>query len=119
MTQMIYKPAGAATGHPGYAERSGEVVEATPLDPKRFDFEDVGPMFRIRFSDGVETDAFGDELEAMGEYIEQDVVLRIRIPKGEMRAIPADWDWPTLIYESPDRVQVVDFSEPTTVTMED
>lgn len=62
MARMIYTPDGALPGHPGYAERSGEAVEATPLDPARFDFDDVGPMFRIRFSDGVETDAFSDEL---------------------------------------------------------
>ena len=60
--RMIYRPDGALPGAPGWAERTGEVVEATPLDRPLFDFDDVGPMSRIRFADGVETDAFDDEL---------------------------------------------------------
>lgn len=33
-----------------------------PLTEKEADIADVGPMYHIRFSDGVETDAFEDEL---------------------------------------------------------
>lgn len=43
--------------------RSGETaVILYPLSEKECDIEDVGPMYRIRFSDGTETDAFEDEL---------------------------------------------------------
>lgn len=37
-----------------------EVVE--PLPESEYDKEDVGPMFRARFSDGVIRDVFDDEL---------------------------------------------------------
>ena len=32
------------------------------LDRKEYDFEETGPMFRVRFQDGYETCAFEDEL---------------------------------------------------------
>ena len=44
--------------------RSGQVVEVLrPLTEKEADLPDVGPMFRVRFQDGFECDAFEDELE--------------------------------------------------------
>lgn len=51
-------------GHPGYPERSGQaVVIIRPLkDGPEIDQAEVGPMYRIQFSDGVETDCFEDEL---------------------------------------------------------
>lgn len=48
--------------------RSGQVVEVVrELGPDDVDTADVGRMFRIRFEDGHEDDAFEDELtDAMG-----------------------------------------------------
>ena len=44
--------------------RSGEVVEVLrALTSDEADLNDVGPMYKIRFADGFETDAFEDELE--------------------------------------------------------
>lgn len=43
--------------------RSGSTVAALrPLTEKEADLVETGPMFRIRFDDGYETDAFEDEL---------------------------------------------------------
>jgi len=51
-------------GYPGFLERSGEVVEVLWELHEGVD-EEVGTMFRVRFDDGVETDAFEDELEPL------------------------------------------------------
>lgn len=49
-----------------WCERDGEVCEVLrPLTNDEADLFDVGMMYRVRFSDGVETDAFEDELESM------------------------------------------------------
>ena len=43
--------------------RIGERVEVIrSLTEKEADLLDVGPMYRIKFQDGTETDAFEDEL---------------------------------------------------------
>ena len=43
--------------------RSGQEVEVVrPLSATECDIDEVGNMFRIRFKDGFETDAFEDEL---------------------------------------------------------
>lgn len=43
--------------------RSGEkVFVIRELTPAECDVEDVGKMYKIRFADGFETDAFEDEL---------------------------------------------------------
>lgn len=43
--------------------RTGQLVAVLrALTPQEADINDVGPMFRIRFEDGYETDAFADEL---------------------------------------------------------
>ena len=43
--------------------RTGQTVEILrALTEQEADLDDVGPMFRIRFEDGYETDAFADEL---------------------------------------------------------
>ena len=45
-------------------DRSGEVVVVVgKLHPSEYDECEVGPMYRIRFDDGFETDAFVDEIE--------------------------------------------------------
>lgn len=44
--------------------RTGQAVEILrPLTSDEADLDEVGPMFRIRFSDGYETDAFEEELK--------------------------------------------------------
>lgn len=42
---------------------NGTIVEVTgPLPETEYDKEDVGPMFRARFNDGIIRDVFDDEL---------------------------------------------------------
>lgn len=51
-------------GPPGYPERSGQRVNVVrSLTESEADLDEVGSMFRIRFSDGIETDAFAEELD--------------------------------------------------------
>lgn len=46
-----------------WMKRDGEkCVVIRPLTEDEADIFDVGSMYRIRFSDGIETDAFEDEL---------------------------------------------------------
>ena len=55
-------------GDTSWNDRSGQVVEVLrPLTEDEADLFDVGPMYRIRFADGTETDAFEDELEDIAE----------------------------------------------------
>ena len=62
METRIFKSSAKSKGKPGYPERSGQTVEIVrPLTPDEAD-EEVGPMFRVRFQDGIEADVFGDEL---------------------------------------------------------
>lgn len=62
METRIFNSSSATTGAPHYAERSGQTVEIVrPLTRDEAD-EEVGPMFLIRFQDGVEANAFDDEL---------------------------------------------------------
>lgn len=43
--------------------RSGQTVEVLrPLTDKEADLLETGPMYRVRFPDGYERDAFEDEL---------------------------------------------------------
>lgn len=43
--------------------RSGQKVEVLrPLTDKEADLFETGPMYRVRFPDGFESDAFEDEL---------------------------------------------------------
>lgn len=50
----------------GYTELSSRdgstCVVVRPLTEDEVDIDDVGRMYRVRFSDGYETDAFADEL---------------------------------------------------------
>ena len=49
-----------------WCERDGEACKVLrPLTDEEADLFDVGMMYRVRFNDGVETDAFEDELELM------------------------------------------------------
>lgn len=51
-------------GDSTWNERSGQrCVAVRELTPQECDIDDVGPMWRVRFEDGVETDAFLDELK--------------------------------------------------------
>ena len=46
--------------------RSGERIEIVRmLDSSEFDEQEVGLMYRVRFNDGFETDAFADEIEEL------------------------------------------------------
>jgi hypothetical protein len=64
--RLIFQSTAQTKGQPGYPERSGQLVEVLgELKPPAIDPDEVGPMYRIRFSDGVETDVFEDELEAV------------------------------------------------------
>lgn len=55
-------------GDTSWNDRSGQVVEVLrPLTEDEADLFDVGPMYRIRFADETETDAFEDELEDIAE----------------------------------------------------
>lgn len=67
MTQAIFRPSAAVDGPPGYRERAGQSV--TIVEEIRADqdpdagADGVAAIFRVRFEDGVETEAFEDELE--------------------------------------------------------
>lgn len=51
-------------GDSTWNERSGQrCVAVRPLTRQECDIDDVGPMWRVRFEDGIETDAFQDELK--------------------------------------------------------
>jgi hypothetical protein len=65
MTEAIFRSSSAVDGAPGYRERTGETVIVlgeveAEADPDKAD--DVAPLYRVRFPDGVETEAFEDEL---------------------------------------------------------
>jgi hypothetical protein len=65
VTEATFRSSSAVDGAPGYRERTGETVTilgevAAEADPDKTD--DVAPLYRVRFPDGVETEAFEDEL---------------------------------------------------------
>ena len=67
LTEATFRSQSTTDGPPGYRERSGQGVMVNGLgdleaDPGAAD-EDIAPIYRIRFADGVETEAFGDELD--------------------------------------------------------
>ena len=58
--------------------RSGQQVEVIrPLTDEECDKLETGPMFRIRFDDGVEVDAFGDEVPELMSFRIAEVVYDI------------------------------------------
>lgn len=64
-TMMIFRSTGGGNGFPCYRERGGSPVAVLrPLEPGEHDAGETGDMFRVRFFDGAETDAFADELTA-------------------------------------------------------
>ncbi|MTV24165.1 hypothetical protein FTX61_01825 [Nitriliruptoraceae bacterium ZYF776] len=71
MSQATFRSTSAVDGPPGYRERSGETVTvvaevSADADPDRTE-DDVAVIYRVRFEDGVETEAFEDELEPTPE----------------------------------------------------
>lgn len=75
--------------------RTGETAEILHrLTADKVD-DEVGPMFRIRFADGVETDAFLDELPDLKEYLFGEVVYDIAscIPVFTGKGKPAEDCW--------------------------
>lgn len=52
--------------------RSGQMVEVLRLlTAEEADLHETGPMYRVRFYDGTETDAFLDELPSVMEVMNQ------------------------------------------------
>lgn len=73
--KMIFRSQSHTDGAPGYRERTGAPVEVigevgADVDPDAAS-DDVATLYRIRFEDGVETEAFADELEP-GPEVTQD-----------------------------------------------
>lgn len=65
-------------GDSQWDSRTGETAEILhQLGPDKVDMVDVGPMFRIRFCDGVETDAFLHELPDLEKYRFCEVIFDI------------------------------------------
>jgi hypothetical protein len=78
----IFQSTQQSPGPDGYPERSGQPVTIVrALTAEEADLQDVGPMFRIRFADGLETDAFGDEL--------LDYIIDPHAARGPLRYV---WD---------------------------
>lgn len=75
MTQATFHPSAAVDGPPGYRERAGQTVTVLEEVPAEQDpdagADEVGRLFRVRFEDGVETEAFEDELELDLTALEQ------------------------------------------------
>ncbi len=62
----IFNSTQRSAGAPGYPERTGQTVDIVrPLTDAEHDRAEVGQMFRIRFDDGIEADAFEDELQTV------------------------------------------------------
>jgi hypothetical protein len=67
MDQAIFRSQSLTDGAPGFRERSGETVtiltEVQEDDTAIASDDEVARLYRIRFDDGVETEAFEDELD--------------------------------------------------------
>lgn len=66
MDRAIFRSQSNVDGAPGYRERSGlmvTIVEEVREDETEGPDEDVATLYRVRFEDGVETEAFADELD--------------------------------------------------------
>ncbi len=68
VTETTFRSQSTTDGAPGYRERAGQRVTILgPVDPDEdvidLEEEDVSPIYRIRFDDGIETEAFADELD--------------------------------------------------------
>lgn len=62
-TAIYTHPDPENTSERALAARTGQRVDVlSRLDPATYDSEDVGVMYRIRFADGYEDEAFADEL---------------------------------------------------------
>jgi len=49
----------------GYELIPGRVVVLRRKDPDTYDYEDVGPMYFVQQSNGIEVEAFDDELSEL------------------------------------------------------
>lgn len=64
MARAIFTYHGSEDCFPELYKRTGQVVEVVrPLTKDEADIYDMGPVFRIKFSDGFTNDAFDDELK--------------------------------------------------------
>lgn len=82
-----------SSGDSEWDSRTGEIAEILHrLGSDEADVVDVGPMFHIRFNDGVELDAFIDELPDLGEYLFGEVVFDITtcVPLFTAKGAPAE-----------------------------
>lgn len=67
VTEATFRSQSTTDGPPGYRERSGQTVMIlgrvdAASDPDAEE-EDIAPIYRVRFPDGVVAEAFADELE--------------------------------------------------------
>lgn len=47
-----------------HADREGDPFTVVGMvEPRSYDFEEVGPLYRIQFGDGLEIDAYPEEVE--------------------------------------------------------
>lgn len=59
----LFQSTSISKGAPGYSERTGQSVEIVRmLTDAEYDAAEVGLMYRVLFSDGIETDAFECEI---------------------------------------------------------
>lgn len=64
MVKAIFTYSGSEDIYPELFARSGQEVEVLKAYTKKeIDIEDVGPMYQIKFQDGLVHDAFADELK--------------------------------------------------------
>lgn len=62
--RVLFTSTGSADGFPvehAHSRQGARIVR--PLTADEADLHETGPMYVIRFDDGVEVDAFADELE--------------------------------------------------------
>ena len=57
---MIFKSTSRTNGYPGFKERSGEEIDIVFMVEQGEN--GLESIFRVRFNDGVETDAFSGEI---------------------------------------------------------
>lgn len=64
MKKAFFTYHGAEDSYPELFARTNQIVEVIrPLTEKEADINDIGPMYEIKFSDGLIHDAFEDELD--------------------------------------------------------
>jgi hypothetical protein len=62
METYVFQSSSLTEGYPGYPERTGDSIEVLSTFVSDAEDDNGETMHRIRFSDGVETDAFTFEV---------------------------------------------------------